>query len=124
MNLKRLFQSFKDSGRGLIYVFKHEQNFRIQLGTGTVVMFFAIWQKVGKQELVLLLLMIFLVIGLELLNSAVEKFADVLKPRLSFQIEIIKDIMASIVLLASLGSIIIGLIIFWPYIIALFIKFW
>ncbi|MFH1947331.1 MAG: diacylglycerol kinase family protein [Candidatus Magasanikbacteria bacterium] len=119
MNLKRLIQSFKDAGRGVSYVFKHEQNFRIQLIMGFLVIGLALWLEVGRAELVLLLLLIFSVIGLELINSAVEKFADVLKPRLSFQIEIVKDIMAAVVLLASLVSIIIGVIIFWPYLFAL-----
>ncbi len=119
MNLKRLLQSFKDAFRGVAYVFKHEQNFRIQLVLGVFVTIFAIWLKISRAELVLVFLLIFLVIGLELLNSAVEKFADVLKPRLSFQIEVIKDIMAAVVLLASLGAFLIGIIIFWPYLFAL-----
>jgi len=119
MNLNRMLQSFKDASKGLFYVFKHEQNFRIQIVLGILVIAVAFWLKVGRAELVLLLLLIFLVIGLELLNSAVEKFADVLKPRLSFQIEVVKDIMAAIVLLSSLGATIIGLIIFWPYLVDL-----
>ncbi len=115
MNLKHLLKSIKDASRGVVYVFKHEQNFRVQLLVGILVVLLA-WQfKVGRLEFLVLLLLIFSVLVLELINSAVEKFADVLKPRLSFQIEITKDIMAAVVLTASLGAVFVGVIIFWPY---------
>ena len=115
MSLKRLLKSFKDAGRGVSYVFKHEQNFRIQVLMGILVIVAAFLFEVSRSELLLLLLLVISVLVLELINSAVEKFADVLKPRLSFQIEVVKDIMAAVVLLASFGAVIIGIIIFWPY---------
>ncbi len=119
MSIKRLLKSFKDAGRGIVYVFKHEQNFRIQIVSGILVIVFAILFEVSRSELLLLLLLVMSVLVLELINSAVEKFADVLKPRLSFQIEVTKDIMAAVVLIASLGATLIGFIIFWPYLFAL-----
>lgn len=115
MNIKQLLKSFKDAGRGVRYVFKHEQNFRIQIIVGVLVIVLAFLFEVSRSELLLLLLLVVSVLVLELINSAVEKFADVLKPRLSFQIEVIKDIMAAVVLIASLGATFIGMIIFWPY---------
>ncbi len=122
MNKQRLFQSLREAVKGIIYVFKNEQNFRLQLTAGVLVLVLAWFFPVSKGELIVLVLLIFLVLTLELLNSAVEKLADILKPRLSLQIEIIKDIMAAMVLLSSLGALIIGLIIFWPYLIALASK--
>jgi len=119
MSIKRLLKSFQDAVRGIVYVFKHEQNFRIQITIGILVIVLALLFKVRRSELLLLLLLVISVLVLELLNSAVEKFADVLKPRLSFQIEVIKDIMAAVVLVASFGATFIGLIIFWPYLFAL-----
>ena len=119
MSPKRLLKSFQDAGRGIAYVFKNEQNFRIQMVVGILVILTAILFEVSRSELLLLLLLVISVLVLELLNSAVEKFADVLKPRLSFQIEVIKDIMAAVVLVASLGATFIGFIIFWPHLFAL-----
>lgn len=118
MNWFRLFVSLKDAGRGAVYVFRHEQNFRVQLLLALVVLFFTWFFPLTRGEMIVIILLIFLVLILELLNSAVEKLADVLKPRLSLQIEIVKDIMAAMVLLSSLGAVIIGIIIFWPYIFA------
>jgi len=49
----------------------------------------------------------------------VEKLLDVVEPRLSGQVGVIKEIMAGAVFLFSLVALIIGLFIFSPYFIAL-----
>jgi len=56
-----------------------------------------------------------LVILMEIINSAIERITDVLKPRLDNYVKEIKDIMAAAVMLASVIAIIVGLIIFIPY---------
>ena len=48
-----------------------------------------------------------------------EKFLDLVKPRLHYHVEVIKDVMAAAVLLASFGSVIIGLFIFIPHLVEL-----
>jgi diacylglycerol kinase len=120
MNIKRLFQSFKDAVRGVVYVFRHEQNFRLQVLAAILVLLGCWFFTMRKSEMIVMGLLILLVLILELLNSAVERLADVLKPRLSWQIQVVKDVMAATVFLASLGSLIIGIIIFWPYVFELF----
>lgn len=122
MNLARLIHSFQDAWKGVVFVFKNEQNFRIQIFVSLVVLLMANYFSLSKGELIVIVLLIFLVLILELLNSAVERLADVLKPRLSFQIKIVKDIMAAIVFMAALSSVIIGLIVFWPHFVALFFQ--
>jgi len=71
--------------------------------------------RVKPWETVALVLVIVSVLVLELLNTIFEHLSDILKPRLHHYINIIKDLMAAAVLLASLGAIVVGLIIFWPY---------
>jgi len=107
--------SFGDAWQGIKYVFKHEQNFRFQAVAAVVVLVAAAVLKLDRAEFVLIFFLIIAVMVLELINSAVEKFADLLKPRLSHQIEVVKDIMAAMVFLAAFGSLVIGLIIFWPH---------
>ncbi|MBI4427132.1 MAG: diacylglycerol kinase family protein [Candidatus Magasanikbacteria bacterium] len=115
MNLVRLARSFGDAWKGVKYVFKHEQNFRFQAAAALAVLAAGVALKLERAEFVLVFFLIIAVLVLELINSAVEKFADLLKPRLSHQIEVIKDIMAAVVFLAAFGSLVIGLIIFWPH---------
>lgn len=122
MNPKRLLKSFKDAAKGIKYVFKREQNFRLQILMAVIVLIVMFFFQLRKHEMVVIMLLILLVMILELLNSALEAFTDVVKPRLDQQVEIIKDIMAGVVLLASLGAMVIGLIIFWPYVVGLFVN--
>ncbi len=124
MNLKRLFQSFRDAGRGVKIVFQNEQNFRLQFFLSILIIFLMYFFPLSKSERIVVIMLIALVLILELLNSAVERLVDLFKPRLSWQVEMIKDIMAAAVLLASFGSLIIGLVIFWPYVIAFFSLPW
>lgn len=115
MNLGRLARSFKDAWQGIKYVFRHEQNFRVQIAATIVVLAAGVVLKLDRAEFILIFFLIIAVIVLELINSAVEKFSDLLKPRLSHQIQVVKDIMAAMVFLAAFGSLVIGLIIFWPH---------
>lgn len=115
MKPKLLVESFKNALRGLVHVFRYEQNFRLQIYLAVTVMILMRFFQLRKSEMIVISLLVLLVLILELLNSAVEKLSDVLKPRLSYQIQTVKDIMAAMVFLASLGAAIIGLIIFWPY---------
>lgn len=117
MSINGLGKSLSDAWKGICYVFKHEQNFRLQIYTSVLVLI-AVWYfDLAKAEMVVIFLLIILVLILELLNSAVEKMADVLKPRLSLQIHSVKDIMAGMVLISSLGALIVGIIIFYPHVV-------
>lgn len=70
-------------------------------------------------EIILVVLLIMLVLIMELLNTAVERVMDLLKPRLHQYVLLIKDVMAGAVLLTSLAALVIGSIIFIPHLVAL-----
>jgi len=120
MNFEKLFSSFKNAAKGIKFVFTNEQNFRLQVYAAGLVIFLMFFFQLRKSEILVIILLVTLILILELLNSALEKFLDILKPRLSFQVEVVKDIMAAMVLIASSCSVIIFLIIFWPYLLELF----
>ena len=113
----QLGKSFLYASKGIIYTFRHEKNFRIQCFVGSLIFIIAFLFQMKVYEKIILAMMIAFVMVLELLNTTIEIFLDLLKPRLSPHVEIVKDIMAGAVLLASLCSIIVGVIIFIPYII-------
>lgn len=116
MNISRFGQSVRDASRGVKFVFKHEQNFRIQTFVAVCVLLAGWYFRLSKPEWILVIFLILSVVTLEFLNSAVEKFSDILKPRLDYQVQVVKDIMAGVVSLTSIGAVIIGIIIFWPHI--------
>lgn len=117
MCLKRFGRSVKDALSGLISAFKSEQNFRIQVIAAIIVIITAAYFPLKAWETLLVLLMVFFVLVMELLNTALEKFIDLLKPRLHYYAKVVKDIMAAAVLLTSICAFIVGLVIFLPYLI-------
>lgn len=117
IKIRQFIASIGYAIRGIKYIFKHEQNFRIQSVVAIAVTVLSFFFDLSKYEFVVVMLMIFSVLILEILNSALEHMIDVIKPRISGHVKVIKDMMAGSVLLASLLSIILGLYIFVPHII-------
>ncbi len=120
MVLSRLVKSFAAAGRGLGYVFKSEQNFRIQVIVGALVLAAAIFLPLQTWEMILVILLVFLVLLVEILNTVFEYFSDLLKPRLHHYVHVIKDVMAGAVLLTSLVALVVGVMILYPYLKDLF----
>lgn len=120
ISLKRLHRSMRDAVRGLVFTFKNEQNFRIQILIAAIVLVAALIFPLRVWEIILLILLVVLVLVMELLNTAFEYFSDLLKPRLHHYVYIIKDVMAAAVFLTAFGSAAIGIMIFLPHFINLF----
>jgi undecaprenol kinase len=116
-----LFQRLKIAGWGLKAAFKEEKNFRIQIFIAIVVVIAIFIFRLSAIEASILLLMILMVLSLELINSQIEKFLDLIQPDHHPRVKIIKDFSAGAVLLSALGSVVIGLLIFLPHILH-FIK--
>lgn len=119
-SIRRFFQSFRDACRGLRHTLKNEQNFRLQILAGIIVAGFAVYFPLKIWEIILVILLLVWVLTMELLNTAFEYVTDLLKPRLHHYVYAIKDIMAAAVFVSSLGSAIIGVIIFLPHFLNLF----
>lgn len=70
--------------------------------------------EISVLEWMAVIFAIFLVLIVELINSAVERITDVLKPRINGYVKEIKDIMAGAVMVASITAVVVGCIIFIP----------
>jgi len=115
-SFRRLSKSFQYAGKGFWYVFQNEQSFRIHLLISVVVIIFMIYFRVAFWQAIILFVVITFVLVLELINTIFEKIIDILKPRIHYYAEVVKDIMAAAVLVATIGAIVIGVLIFGPYI--------
>ncbi len=124
LSLRTLKKSFGYALKGFVYAFTHEQNFRIQTLIGLCVIVAAAVFHVKAWEAVALTGMVAGVLVLEIANTVIEKLIDLLKPRMEQYSGVVKDLMATAVLLTSIGSIIVGLIIFLPYILPLIREIW
>ena len=71
--------------------------------------------KVTKLEWMVLLICCGFVISLELVNSAIEKLCDAFTTDNNATVKYVKDVMAGAVLVTSITALIIGILIFYPY---------
>ncbi len=113
--MKRLARSFKHAIRGILFTLKGERNFQIEIAVMAVVLVSAIWFNLTQTENIILVLAVALVLATELINTAVERVMDILKPRVHPYARVIKDVMAGAVFVVSLGALLIGIVIFFPY---------
>jgi len=115
IRFNRLFKSFVYAIRGLRKVFREEQNLRIQAVVALFVGVLAWRLGVSRTEWAILILAAGAVALMEIVNTVVELTADILKPRINEYAKTIKDIMAAAVMMASIAAVIVGIIVFWPY---------
>jgi len=111
----RLMRSLTHAGRGILYTFRNERNFQVELTMAGTVMLLVLWLPVSRFEIMILILASVLVLVLELINTAVERVMDILKPRVHPYARVVKDVTAGAVFIASLGALILGVMIFFPY---------
>lgn len=115
-DIKKFLKSLRFALRGLWYVIRNEQNIRIHLLASLAVIGLMIYFQVTLWQAIILLLVIMIVFVLELINTVFEKMVDILRPRIHYYAEVIKDVMAAAVLITSIGAIVVGILIFAPYI--------
>ena len=116
-----LNKSFLAAFRGLLIIFKQERNAKIHLTAAILVTIAGFIFDISVIEWMLILILFGVVISLEMINTAIEKLADITEPDESNPVRDLKDIAAGAVLWSSIVSVIIGIIIFAPEIIE-FIK--
>lgn len=112
MSIKRFLNSFKYAYFGLKKVFKEEQNFKIHILSGIIVLLLSFFIfHLDYIELSITLLCIALVLSTEIINTAIENTWDHLEPNHHPVVKSVKDMMAGTVALVSIFSAIIWLLI-------------
>jgi diacylglycerol kinase len=113
-------KSFSHAWRGIIHLMKTEHNARIHLAAIIFATAMGIWLKIEHTEWIAIALVTGLVMVTELLNSAIEKLADMVEPEWNIRIGIIKDYAAGAVLVSAIVSAVAGGVIFIPKLAMLF----
>ena len=113
--MRGLIASFGYALAGLGAVLLKERNGRIHLGIAVLVVLAGLVLDVARTDWLWLSLAIALVWITEAINSAIETLCDTLHPDRAEGIRRTKDIAAGAVLAASLLAVVIGVLVFWPY---------
>lgn len=107
----KLAKSFEHGFDGLRVGWQTQQSFRIQVLCALVVVLAIIVLPLRYFERAILVMNVALVLGLELLNSQLEKILDILKPEYDERVKMIKDLSSAAVLVASAGAAIVAIFI-------------
>jgi len=119
--VKKILKSHKIAIRGILKVYKTELTFRVQFWWGVIVLTQTFYWPIGEIKQLILVLVVFLMLLSEILNTTFEKLFDFMEQRYNTHIGYLKDILAGGVLLMAITSVAIGIMIFWPYITQLII---
>ena len=122
LNIKLLIKSFQYAWEGVWFVITHNQNMRIHIAVALIVVGASIFFRVNPFEMGILGVMILLVIGAEMINTAMEEIVNLISREHRKEAKIAKDVSAGMVLVCALGSTIVGILIFVPHILHLFNK--
>ncbi|HET9947195.1 MAG TPA: diacylglycerol kinase family protein [Patescibacteria group bacterium] len=117
---KFLLNSFKYAFEGLWFSILHNQNIRIHFLVAFLVIMASIFFRVSAFEMGILGVMILLVIAAEMINTALEEMVNLITKEHRQEAKIAKDVSAGMVLVISLGSVVVGVLIFLPHILRLF----
>lgn len=112
--MKTFIKSFDFALQGMLQYFLKQRNAKIQTVMGIAAITLGFIVSISPYQWLLVLFCIGLVISLEMINSAIEIFCDMVTTDFHPKIKIIKDVAAGAVLVASIASLVIGLIIFIP----------
>lgn len=113
-DLRAFAGSFRCALGGILFTLRSQRNFKIHLAIAITVLFLGAALRLDRLEFVLLLLTVLLVLLAELLNTALEIAMNLLEARDHPVVRHAKDIAAGAVLLAVIGSVVVGLFLFGP----------
>ena len=109
------FKSVGFAFRGAIKLISTEHSIMVQTSAAVLLIIAGFYFNISHEEWLIQTLAIGLVLGIEGINTAVEKVADFIHPEFHERIGFIKDIAAGAVFFAALASKIVIIIIYYPY---------
>lgn len=113
-------RSFRCALRGIWVMISSQPNAWIHAAATLVVIFLGLYFHLTRAEWCWIILAMMSVWTAEALNTAFEFLADVAVPEFHPLAERAKDVAAGAVLLAAIGSVFIGVIVFWPHVVSIF----
>ncbi|MCM3566576.1 diacylglycerol kinase family protein [Neobacillus mesonae] len=115
-----LFSSFMYAAAGILTSIKQERNMRIHVLSSVFVILISFYFSITKMEWIIVLIAIGGMFAFELMNSAIERVVDLASPKFHLLAKQAKDLAAGAVFVYAILSVIIGVMIYFPYVSKLF----
>ena len=113
-------RSFRHAITGILRMIRCQQNAWIHVAATVVVLTVAFALRISAGDWCWIILAISIVWTAEALNTAFEFLADAASPEFHPLVRDAKDVAAGAVLLTAIAAAVIGIIIFWPYLLKFF----
>lgn len=111
---KNFLDSFRYAAEGIATAFREERNMRIHVLSAISVIIVSYFLSLSVAEWLWILLVSFLVLIMEVLNTVIENLTDLVSPDYHPLAKIVKDMAAAIVLMTSFFALLVGSIILLP----------
>ena len=111
---RNFWQSLAFAFAGVRHALRSQRNLRIQFAIAAAVIIAGLVLRISRTEWAVVITLIALVIGLELLNTAIEALVDLASPAPHPLAKVANDTAAGAILVVALGSAAAGLIILLP----------
>lgn len=111
---KNWFVTFKNALEGCLYAFRTQKNFKVHFFLSFLVITFAFWLGIPFEKFLFLIFAIIFGLTIEMANTAFEKTVDLITEKYHPKARIAKDVSAGMMLLASVGLAILGVLILLP----------
>ncbi len=117
--LKKHTISIQHAFEGMVWAFKSQANYRIHFILSIIALLGCYFFKVSYEEFLIILLIIFIGVMAEAINTAIELTTDAIDKEWREDIKFAKDVSAAAMLIFSCGALVIAAIIFLPKIITM-----
>ena len=120
MPFRNWIKSANHAIEGILHGAKTQRHLRYHFLSAAAVLFFSYMVGVSNEELIIISLAVILVLGAEMMNSAIEAVVDLVSPDYAEKARIAKDIAAGAVLITAFGAALLGYIVLFPYVKTIF----
>ncbi len=111
--MRSILHSFRAALRGIVFCINNERNMRIHTVMVVYVLLFLRFFELTRGETALVFAAFGLVIGAEMLNTAMEGLTDKTSPEFSQTARSVKDVAAGAVLVCAVFSVCVAVCLFW-----------
>jgi len=119
MRTKNLGESFYHAIAGVLYSFISQRNMKVHALAAIIVVISGLVCGLNRMEWGLVVVAIFMVLTAETMNTAIEKTVDLITDEFHPLAKKAKNLAAGATLLAAVGAVILGIIVFGPYLMGL-----
>lgn len=120
IDLQKTLRSFGFAGRGILNLFRYENNAKVHLLAAVCTVGVGCWLRFSITEWAIILTQIGLIWAAEAVNTAIEKLCDVVSPGHNQTIGNVKDMAAGAVLILTIVAVVVGVLIVGSKLIILF----